>query len=113
MKLRMKVPPLVLVAQEFLIDPTKPRYGYDLMKETSLSSGALYTVLHQMEEAGWVTRETEAVDTSVEKRPARKIYTLTGEGERAIRLELAEFRAQLHSEARDSVLGDPNPAEGW
>ncbi|MGV9565056.1 PadR family transcriptional regulator [Streptomyces sp. NPDC003480] len=112
MKLRMKVPPLVLVAQEFLRDPAKPRYGYDLMKETSLSSGVLYTVLHQMEEAGWVTRETETVDTSVEKRPARKIYTLTGEGERAIRLELAEFRSQLQSTTREPAPGNAMPAGG-
>lgn len=113
MKLRMKVPPLVLVAQQFLADVTKPHHGYDLMKKTKLSSGALYTVLHQMEEAGWVSRETEVVDTSVEKRPARKIYTLTGEGERAVRLELAEFRAQLRPDIWQGAPGEPKPAGGW
>ncbi|MCX5239811.1 PadR family transcriptional regulator [Streptomyces prunicolor] len=113
MKLRMKVPALVLIAQELMIDPAKPRHGYDLMKKTKLSSGALYTVLHQLEAAGWVARETEIVDTSAAKRPARKIYTLTDEGERAVRLELAEFRAQLRPSSWESARGEPKPAGGW
>jgi PadR family transcriptional regulator PadR len=31
------------------------RYGYELCKETGLTSGTVYPILHRLEQEGWVT----------------------------------------------------------
>ena len=54
------------------------RHGYDLMKETGLSSGTLYPLLMRMTDQGLV----EAVWRAPERpgRPARHVYRLTTVG---------------------------------
>jgi DNA-binding PadR family transcriptional regulator len=54
------------------------RHGYDLMKETGLSSGTLYPLLMRMTEAGLV--EAEWREPSQPGRPARHAYRLTAAG---------------------------------
>ncbi|MCW3848547.1 PadR family transcriptional regulator [Sphingomonas sp. LB-2] len=54
------------------------RYGYDLMKETGLSSGTLYPLLMRMTEQGFVEAEWHA--PAQPGRPARHAYRLTAAG---------------------------------
>lgn len=54
------------------------RHGYDLMKETKLSSGTLYPLLMRMADNGLV--EAEWREPAQPGRPARHAYRLTADG---------------------------------
>jgi DNA-binding PadR family transcriptional regulator len=54
------------------------RHGYDLMKETGLSSGTLYPLLMRMGDQGLV--EAEWREPEQPGRPARHAYRLTAAG---------------------------------
>jgi PadR family transcriptional regulator, regulatory protein PadR len=54
------------------------RHGYDLMKETGLSSGTLYPLLMRMTDQGLV--EAEWREPAQLGRPARHAYRLTTTG---------------------------------
>lgn len=54
------------------------RHGYDLMKETSLSSGTLYPLLMRMTDQGLV--EAEWHEPAQPGRPARHAYRLSAAG---------------------------------
>jgi PadR family transcriptional regulator, regulatory protein PadR len=54
------------------------RHGYDLMKETGLSSGTLYPLLMRMTDQGLV--EAEWHEPAHPGRPARHAYRLTAAG---------------------------------
>lgn len=54
------------------------RHGYDLMKDTGLSSGTLYPLLMRMTEQGLV--EAEWQEPVQRGRPARHAYRLTANG---------------------------------
>jgi DNA-binding PadR family transcriptional regulator len=54
------------------------RHGYDLMKETGLSSGTLYPLLMRMTDQGLV--EAEWREPAQPGRPARHAYRLTAAG---------------------------------
>ena len=66
--------------QVFMEDPSEPRYGLELAKRTGLKSGTVYPALGRLENEGWLTSRTEAVDPSQAGRPARRIYTITNAG---------------------------------
>ena len=55
------------------------RHGYDLMKETGLSSGTLYPLLMRMTDQGLVEAEWRA--PAQPGRPARHAYRLTAKGQ--------------------------------
>jgi len=59
------------------------RHGYDLMKETGLSSGTLYPLLMRMAAQGLV--EAEWREPVQPGRPARHAYRLTASGLKAAR----------------------------
>ena len=54
------------------------RHGYDLMKETGLSSGTLYPLLMRMADKGLI--EAEWHEPAQPGRPARHAYRLTAAG---------------------------------
>ncbi|MEU4496978.1 PadR family transcriptional regulator [Streptomyces sp. NPDC023998] len=87
------------VLSSFLTDPTEPRYGLELMRDTGLSSGTLYPLLIRLERAGWLASAPEDVDPHKEGRPRRRIFTITPEGIRAARTSLADL-AKLETESR-------------
>jgi len=58
--------------------PLAWRHGYDLMKDTGLSSGTLYPLLMRMTEQGLV--EAEWREPMQLGRPARHAYRLTASG---------------------------------
>jgi DNA-binding PadR family transcriptional regulator len=74
------------------------RYGYEVRQAVQAASGgklmiteaALYTTLHQMEEAGWVNIKSETVDNR-----QRNYYKLNPKGRRAAEKELAAFEENV------------------
>ena len=86
---------LARILREFLTDPARQRYGYDLMQATGYPSGKLYPPLAKLVKAGWLLREDEQIDTSAEGRPRRRMYRLSEEGVQAARLELAALSQQV------------------
>jgi PadR family transcriptional regulator, regulatory protein PadR len=87
------------VLREFLVDPSEPCYGYELMRLTGFPSGKLYPLLGRLHRAGWLTREREDVDSGQVGRPARFLYRLSHFGAEAARYELAMLSEQLEPTA--------------
>jgi PadR family transcriptional regulator, regulatory protein PadR len=83
------------VLREFLADPSRARYGYDLMQATGYASGKLYPILARLVDAGWLAREREDIDPARAGRPARFFYRLTDQGAQGAECELAALSEQL------------------
>ncbi len=92
-------PKMAKVLKIFLQDPSKSRYGFEIMRLTGLASGSLYPMLARLEEAGWLTRGKENIDPHAKGRPARLHYTITGAAAAASRLQLAELSDQYRPPA--------------
>jgi PadR family transcriptional regulator len=81
----------------------EPIFGMEMMEELrrhgyDVGPGTLYPLLHQLEEAGLLTVQTEVVDSK-----QRKYYRATSEGVRA--LEAA--KAKLRELVKEVVHDDP------
>jgi len=82
-----------LVVAVLLERPTEWRYGYDLSRQTGLSSGTLYPILIRLAEQGlldenWVPNETAG-------RPPRHSYRLSASGVATAPELLREGRAVM------------------
>jgi PadR family transcriptional regulator, regulatory protein PadR len=75
----------------FAAEPRAWRHGYELYKETGLSSGTLYPALIRLHEQGLLESRWE--DSAGGGRPPRHVYRLTARG-----LALAR---RLADEAKD------------
>lgn len=100
------------VLREFVADPSEPRYGYELMQLTGFSSGKLYPILARLQQAGWVSREREDIDTANAGRPARYLYCLTRHGAEAARSELAVLTEQIAPTSAVARLRQLQPDDG-
>ncbi|MGW8191379.1 PadR family transcriptional regulator [Sphingomonas hankookensis] len=67
-----------LVLAALSAERTAWRHGYDLLKETGLSSGTLYPLLMRMTDNGLV--EGEWREPAQVGRPPRHVYRLTASG---------------------------------
>jgi DNA-binding PadR family transcriptional regulator len=69
-------------------------YGFQVIEQTGLTSGTVYTSLGRLERDGCVrSRWEDARVAHEEKRPPRRYYTITARGERVLDESLARFRA--------------------
>ncbi|GAB3566837.1 hypothetical protein GCM10027578_16490 [Spirosoma luteolum] len=81
-------------------DGPRRMYGYEITQAVSertqgqitLTFGALYPVLHKLEQDGLLTTESEAVDGRL-----RKYYRLTPQGSRAAIQKTTEFERFVES----------------
>jgi PadR family transcriptional regulator, regulatory protein PadR len=89
----------------FLADTDAEWYGFSLADQTKIKSGTLYPILIRLEQAGWLASRLEDIDPKIVGRPPRRLYTLTGKGERAARRERA-----AHLEALAPVLKPVQPS---
>jgi PadR family transcriptional regulator PadR len=80
----------VLVVLCALLEAAGPQHGLALMNTTGLPSGSMYPILDRLERAGWIVGTWETLDPSVERRPRRRNYELTGEGLRVTRSEIVK-----------------------
>lgn len=70
------------------------QYGFDIMEETGLTSGTIYPALDKLEGLGLARSEwEEARIAHEEKRPARRYYQITREGEAALATALERYRS--------------------
>ena len=87
-----------------LDDPAREYYGLELTGRTELASGTIYPLLQGLEGKGMLSSRWEQADPSIEKRPRRRLYRLTGEGEAAVRTELARLQpAPVSSRAKPGL----------
>jgi len=103
-------PKMARVLKVFLEDPAQPRYGFELMKLTSMASGSLYPMLAKLEAAGWLTRGKEDIDPHTVGRPARMHYTITGAAVSAARIQLAALSDQFRPPAPGRLRPQGNTA---
>jgi len=75
------------VLSVFVEDPATARYGSELMKATSLSSGSLYPILQRLEDDGWIEGVWEVLPADAQ-RPRRRYYRLTAMGLPSARAEI-------------------------
>jgi PadR family transcriptional regulator PadR len=83
------------VLSAFLSDPDAEWYGLELAKRARLGPGTIYPTLDRLLKAGWLERRWEDIDPTIEGRPRRRLYRLTGIGAPAARQALAEHLASL------------------
>ena len=70
------------------------QYGFDIMEETGLTSGTIYPALDRLEGLGFALSEwEEARIAHREKRPARRYYRITREGEEVLAVALERYRS--------------------
>ena len=87
---------MLLLLDAFAARTQHWRHGYDLMKETGLSSGTLYPLLMRMAEKGLI--EAEWREPAQVGRPARHAYRLTTAGI-ALAQEVADRGSAVPSKA--------------
>lgn len=84
------------------------RYGADIMDATGRSGGTVYKVLRRLEERGHIAGRWEDAELAVaERRPRRRYYRVTPEGERALEAALDALRDLLDTapgNGRDETL---------
>ena len=83
------------VLTRFLEDPAGEHYGFGLIRDTGVKAGSLYPILDRLLQAGWIERQDEDIDESVEGRPRRRLYRLTPNGSVEARRAVEEFFRQL------------------
>lgn len=71
--------------------PNADFYGYDLMQATGVASGTLYPLLMRFETDGWLSSKWESAEPQAEGRPRRRLYRMTGVGQREAALIFAQF----------------------
>jgi DNA-binding PadR family transcriptional regulator len=87
------------------------------MDETGLGGGTIYKLLHRLEEKRMIAGSWEDADIAErEKRPRRRYYELTGEGDSALGEALRQYgglakRAAAGSGRRGDGRGGPLPEE--
>ena len=58
----------------------KEWYGLDLCKHSGCKPGTIYPILDRLMRVQWLQRRWEDIDPTVEKRPRRRLYRLSGVG---------------------------------
>ena len=74
-----------------LEDPMAWHYGLGLSVAAGISSGTIYPMLARLENAGWLESRQEEASAESEGRPRRRLYRLTGAGERSATERLEEI----------------------
>lgn len=81
------------------------RYGFDMAAAASLRPGAVYQILHRLEDEKLVTAHWEDADLARrERRPARRYYALTEAGQPLVEEARQRFPGIEH------VPGEPRRA---
>lgn len=82
---------MLKVLGTMLDDSIAWHYGLRLAKDAKISSGTIYPMLARLERAEWLESKWEETGPDNEGRPRRRLYRLTGAGERAAIARLDEM----------------------
>jgi PadR family transcriptional regulator PadR len=96
-----------------LEDPMAWHYGLGLSDAAGIASGTIYPMLARLEKAGWLESRWEEQGPNDEGRPRRRLYKLTGHGERAAMAELeeiAEVAQKVKRTRKGGAIGKRQPA---
>lgn len=88
-------------------------YGLELSARAGFKPGTIYPILDRLLRAGWLERRWEAVDPSLEGRPRRRLYRLSGVGAPGARAALDDhitLVTQHQSVSRIKFGQQPRPA---
>ncbi len=99
-------PQTLAILERMLSAPLETWYGLQLAKECGLKTGTTSPILARLEKAGWLESEFERINPQREGRPRRRLYRLTGLGERAARARIVEAAYEA-----PAVSGPPHPRE--
>jgi PadR family transcriptional regulator, regulatory protein PadR len=102
---------MLAILRAMLDRPLEERYGFELLAITGIQSGTLYPALMRLERVGWLQSHWEEIDERREKRPRRRLYRLTAEGEPAARKAIAKAKREDGLAGR-FVGAPPIPAKG-
>jgi DNA-binding MarR family transcriptional regulator len=107
-------PQLCAVLAVLVEDPTRERYGRDIVNAIGLWPGSLRPIVERLRAAGWLTDRREDEETAVvEGRPARRYWRLHPDKVDAARALIAsradQYGSLTHGTA-DSTLGEQEPA---
>src|SRR5262245_61676537 len=70
------------------------RYGFEIMDRTALPSGTVYPALSRLERDGYVKSQWESLEKAHgDRRPPRRYYRITAQGERVLAGALDRFHA--------------------
>jgi PadR family transcriptional regulator PadR len=70
------------------------RYGFDIMDRTELPSGTVYPALSRLERDGLLKSQWEDLEKAHgDRRPPRRYYRITAQGERALAAALERLQA--------------------
>jgi PadR family transcriptional regulator PadR len=84
-----------MILRVFMRDPQAPLFGLSLIRETGITSGSVYPLLHKMERLGWISSSWEEIDPVRAGRPPRRYYVLTREGADVAVRELSAAAGRL------------------
>ena len=93
-KIRLTHPSL-LVLKAFMRCPENQLFGTEIMRETGLSSGTLYSILLRFESFGLLESEWESEKPQAMGRPRRRLYRITSEGREFSRQALERVHIPL------------------
>lgn len=72
-----------MVAEKVMADPSARYWGYELSRDVSASTGAIYPLLTRWLERGWLIDGWETREEAG-SRPPRRYYTVSSTGARAL-----------------------------
>jgi PadR family transcriptional regulator PadR len=72
--------------------PSRAWYGLELAKRADIGSATVYAALTRLERANLLESSWEQIDPRQACRPPRRLYHLTGEGERVAHELLANYK---------------------
>lgn len=91
-----------------LEEPLAWHYGLGLSQAAGIAPGTIYPMLARLEKAEWLESRWEGAGPESEGRPRRRLYRLTGHGERAALAELDEI-ARVARRVRRRRGSHPTP----
>lgn len=95
-----------------LEDPMAWHYGLGLSDAAGIASGTIYPMLARLEKAEWLESRWEEQGPNDEGRPRRRLYRLTGHGERAAMAELeqiAKVARKVKRRRERGIVGERRP----
>lgn len=102
---------MLKVLGAMLEDPIAWHYGLRLAKDAKIASGTIYPMLARLERSGWLESKWEEAGPDNEGRPRRRLYHLTGTGERAANEQLEEIVRLGKRVQRRRRSAGPQPQE--
>jgi DNA-binding PadR family transcriptional regulator len=84
--------PTQMVLSALLVHPDREMYGIEICQAAVLPSGTVHPILARLEGVGWLESRWEDIDPTVEGRPQRRYYRLTGSGRSAASAALSRSR---------------------